>query len=224
MCEAAVNGTLNVLRACEAAGITRVVLTSSMAAVAYGHEGLHGTTVEKPEEVGSSRRNRCTHLAPLPSRSVFYLFIYSCLFSSHCVARFFCPLLLPLVCCRCGLSEKKLMATSFPSCSQSARLGSTWKKRARTGWSCRLSTHAGLSAPRSLEMVPPATRCSPTFSSARCRFVNTDYVVVSCTIFTKKDGTAESVSQSLLLGFVEQVERFDSGLFSFHHPRPFRTW
>jgi hypothetical protein len=55
MCDAAVNGTLNVLRACELAGISRVVVTSSMAAVSYGHDNLHGTTIDKPEEVGPLR-------------------------------------------------------------------------------------------------------------------------------------------------------------------------
>ena len=53
MVEAAIAGTNNVLRACEEAGIKRVVVTSSMAAVAYGHKGLHGTTIEEPEKMWS---------------------------------------------------------------------------------------------------------------------------------------------------------------------------
>ena len=51
MCAAAEQGTLNVLRACEEAGIKRVVVTSSMAAVLPGHTGLAGTTIDKPEEM-----------------------------------------------------------------------------------------------------------------------------------------------------------------------------
>ena len=60
MCEAAVNGTLNVLKACEAADIKRVVVTSSMAAVSVGHE-LHVQTIEKPEEVSFLWLSCCFH-------------------------------------------------------------------------------------------------------------------------------------------------------------------
>ena len=102
LCEAAVDGTLNVLRACEEAGIKRVVVTSSVAAVAYGHEpDLHGQTLDEPEEVRS--------FTPV----VTSISLVDCNLMT----------LLRWNISSCGLSKTNVTATLCPNCWRSAPHG-----------------------------------------------------------------------------------------------------